>query len=262
MRRWLPHMGERRWGCGSGTWCGSVRLWPWKHQAPRPKAEPAGPNQLHIGLSRADDGTVNYEIYGEPERPGDEPPLYGQGCAVVAAPGQGRRDASARPHDPAPAVQSADCSVPTNVMRLSRVLVSSTVRGSEASKRCMWDLTASWRGSACPRPWRIRRDSYVLHPSLMDAALQAAIGLMDQRSASVRADRRRVGARPALPFALDAAGDYRTLSTRPCGRWSATATAADQAIRCQNWISICATIRATAVCRSGDCHAGWRAILP
>ena len=164
----------------------------------RTEAEPAGLNQLHIGLSRADDGTVNYEIYGEPVRPGDEPPLYGQGCAVVTIPDNGAEtpalDLTTLRQQCSQRLLSADeCYEAFKALGLE---YGPGLRGIETLYVGSARVLARLR---LPEAVAHTQGSYVLHPSLMDAALQAAIGLMD--TAQVGAG---LGARPALPFALDA----------------------------------------------------------
>ena len=162
------------------------------------------PNQLHIGLSRAEDGSVSYAIYGEPERPGDEPPLYSQGCAVIAA------------QDDRAETPALDL---TTLRRQCDRRMLSADECYEAFKGLGLEYGPGLRGietlyvgsdrvlarlrlpEAVVHTW----DKYVLHPSLMDAALQATIGLMGtaerdhaaQTGAGVRAG-------PVLPFALDA----------------------------------------------------------
>jgi NAD(P)-dependent dehydrogenase (short-subunit alcohol dehydrogenase family) len=177
----------------------------------------AGPNQLHIGLSRADDGTVNYEIYGQPERPGDESPLYSRGCVVIV------------PQDNCAEAPRLDLAT------LRQQCARRTLNADEcyqAFKSAGLDYGPGHQGIETlfigsdqvlaqlrlPAAVVHSRDRYVLHPSLMDAALQAVIGLMDPaQSGDAVQTSAGAGARLALPFALD---ELEMFASCPATMWA------------------------------------------
>ncbi|HXH10353.1 MAG TPA: SDR family NAD(P)-dependent oxidoreductase [Alphaproteobacteria bacterium] len=168
------------------------------------------PNQIHIRLSLAEDGTIGYEIYGDAERLGDPPPIYSQGYALVAAqedhaqaPGFNlevlRRQCDRRP------IGAAECYQALKGVGLD---YGPGHQGIEAL----------YIGSGCVLA-RLRLpvavagtlDEFVLHPSLMDAALQASIALSGSALFQLPppsplpspGGRQEFIPGPALPFALD-----------------------------------------------------------
>jgi acyl transferase domain-containing protein len=147
----------------------------------------ARPTQVEIALSYAEDGRVEYEIFSVD---GDQETVYCQGHAVL--------EHSAKP----PRLRLDDLRAEMNEGRLE----SSDVYA--LTSRLGFDYGPAHRGvtaihlgerqllAALRLPVHVEtnREEYVLHPSVMDSALQAAIGLI--------VDPDHAPAGPILPFAV------------------------------------------------------------
>ncbi|HEX6101022.1 MAG TPA: SDR family NAD(P)-dependent oxidoreductase [Thermoanaerobaculia bacterium] len=147
----------------------------------------AEPRQITIALSATGDGQVDFEIYS---RGDGEDVVHGQGRAVLAA-------------DPAPA--KLDVEQLERQMVLGRIEPDAvyaafarmglsygpTFRTIAGLHRGLGQVLAHLRIPAAAAP---ASSGYVLHPSLMDGALQAAAGLLDDLSAPNE---------PRLPFELE-----------------------------------------------------------
>ncbi|BBB93414.1 MAG TPA: SDR family NAD(P)-dependent oxidoreductase [Methylomusa anaerophila] len=160
----------------------------------RPIAVADQPVQVHIGLFPEDSGEVAYEIYSRSEDADAETVVYSQGSAVTSA------------VDEVPALDlqalQAQC---------SRKILSS-VQCYEAFKTMAMDYGPAYQGIekvyvgydqvlaklSLPSSVSGTQDRFILHPSLMDSALQASIGLMMDISNTGGIAPRK----PALPFAL------------------------------------------------------------
>ena len=167
-----------------------------------------GPNQIHIRLSLAEDGTIGYEIYGDAERSGDAPLIYSQGYALVAdrpdcaeAPAFDlevlRRQCDRRP------ISAAECYQALKGVGLD---YGPGHQGIEALYVGSDHVLARVR---LPPAVAATLDKFVLHPSLLDAALQASIALSGSALFQPPSPSPSPGGRgectpgPALPFALD-----------------------------------------------------------
>jgi polyketide synthase PksL len=145
----------------------------------------AGRREVRVALMTAGDDEIEYEIYSHD---GDEEIVHCQGRAVFA-------------RQPAPA--SVDLEA------LGRQMTEGTLAPESIYAVCarmglvygpsMQSIAGIRRGSGqllaqLRIPAATAESGYVLHPSLMDGALQAAVGLFDTSSSS---------SNPRLPFALE-----------------------------------------------------------
>jgi polyketide synthase PksN len=165
----------------------------------RPLAIEDPPVAVHIGLYPEEDGRIAYEIYGygnseaNPESPEDkyEPIVYSQGAAVL---------------DAAATIPNLD--VETVKARCGQASITSG-RLYEVFQAMGLDYGPAHRGVEIihvgedqvlaklilPPAVGYTREQFILHPSLMDSAVQASLGLMLNGGAPP--------AKPLLPFALE-----------------------------------------------------------
>jgi acyl transferase domain-containing protein/non-ribosomal peptide synthetase component F/SAM-dependent methyltransferase len=157
----------------------------------RPLAVGEGPVQVHIGLYPEENGAIAFKIYSMTAADPREPLIYVQGRAVL-------QERTAAPVHDLPAVR-----VQCSQSRLS------SVQCYEAFQRGGIEYGPALRGIetleagdgkvlarlALPSIPDAPPDQFVLHPALLDSALQATSGLTPPDSAAA--------AQPALPFALD-----------------------------------------------------------
>jgi polyketide synthase PksN len=146
------------------------------------------PVQVHIGLYTEDDETIGYEIYSESEDVDADPVLYSQGIAVFS------------PIAEAPILDikkiQKQCS--QNSLTSSQCYETFRMMGMEYGSRHQ-GIEMMYVGSdqilaklSLPSSVSNTEDQFILHPSMMDSALQASMGLM------MGAD----NIKSALPFAL------------------------------------------------------------
>ncbi|GBF32534.1 polyketide synthase of type I [Desulfocucumis palustris] len=163
----------------------------------RPIAVGELPVQVHIGLFPEDNGEITYEIYSEPEEAGAEPIVHSHGSAVLGM----------------------DAKAPTLDLRALQSLCSQSSLSSaqcyEAFSAMGIDYGTGQRGIekvyvgagqvlarlSLPSSVYDTRDKYILHPSLLDSAFQASIGLMTGSGNTAPSDN-RASHKLILPFAL------------------------------------------------------------
>jgi amino acid adenylation domain-containing protein len=165
----------------------------------RPISVAEQPVQVHIGLYPEENGEINYEIYSESEETGSDPVAHSQGSAVLS-----RIDAA--PVLDLPALQG----------RCNHKVLSSD-QCYEAFKMTGIDYGPGHKGVeavyigadqvlaklSLPAAVSGTQDQFILHPSLMDAAVQATIGLYTGDTDG------EASLKPSLPFAL---GELEILS--------------------------------------------------
>jgi len=145
------------------------------------------PQEITIALTATDDGPIDFEIYSHSA---GEEVVHGQGRAVMIG-------------DPAPA--RLDLEQLERQMGLGRiepdVVYAALARMGLSYGPTFKTITAIHRGAGqvlaylrMPAAAEPVGSDYVLHPSLMDGALQAAVGLLDDLSAPNE---------PRLPFELE-----------------------------------------------------------
>ncbi|CAN7772038.1 amino acid adenylation domain-containing protein [Rhizobium leguminosarum] len=166
----------------------------------RPVRLGSAPLELHVGVYTEDDGAIAYEILGGSDGDG-EPVVYGQGRALLAA------------LDAPPAVDiagvRAQCERTMSASECYAAFEALGISYGPAHR----GMTALHVGSqqALARlelPAGTATAEYVLHPSLMDAALQATLGLRLDASSQAMLE---------LPFAVEAVD---ILSAVPAQAWA------------------------------------------
>jgi acyl transferase domain-containing protein/acyl carrier protein len=147
---------------------------------------------VHIALEAEGDGAVGFEIYSGS---GDEEVVHSQGRAVLAAPGNALRLDLARLKQCSSAqrLEAAQCYAGFAQMGLRygpahRALTALQV-GQDGSEAV---VVGELRLPSCISD---TAGAYVLHPALLDAALQSCIGLMLTEAGH--------SGKPALPFAVE-----------------------------------------------------------
>ncbi|BBB93440.1 MAG TPA: SDR family NAD(P)-dependent oxidoreductase [Methylomusa anaerophila] len=146
------------------------------------------PQQVHIGLSLEENGDIIYEIYSEAAADGAETVMHSQGKAALITIGE-------VPTLDLPAL-TARCSQNTlspgqcyrNILATG-LAIGPSLQGIEALYLGPEEILAK-----LALPAAATEDRFFLHPSLMDAALQATSGLI--------VDYADTG-KPCLPFAIE-----------------------------------------------------------
>src|SRR5581483_5674236 len=150
----------------------------------RPAVVGVAPLELHIALEREGDAKVAFEIYSGA---GDDTVVHSQGQAVLASAGE------------APSIDLAALTGQCDRLMSAEECYAAFARMGLAYGAAFQGLEQVSVGPAMvlgkiklPAAVASTKDDYVLHPSVVDAALQASIGLL-QGDAD----------KPALPFALE-----------------------------------------------------------
>src|SRR5581483_11919433 len=149
------------------------------------------PLELHIALEPEDNGALAFEIYSGQ---GDETLTHSQGRALLAAAAQVPTIdlAALRAQCVEREMSAQECYTAFARMGLAYG------PGHQGLKRLCWGHDA--QGALLlgdidlPAAVADTQGAYLLHPSLMDAALQAAMGMLENFGA--------MGVEPMLPFAL------------------------------------------------------------
>jgi polyketide synthase PksN len=157
----------------------------------RPIAVTDDPVNLHIGLYPEEDGAIAFEVYGDDEYEKDEPVVFSQGSAlfndVIEVPTLDIRSLQARCNQET--IEPDQC---YEIFKAQDLDYGPGFRGIEKVYTGEGFALARLR---LPASVSESMDQFVLHPSLMDSALQASIGLFSNIENN--------GAKPALPFALE-----------------------------------------------------------
>lgn len=158
----------------------------------RPFAVGKQPMPLHIGLTPGQNGQVNYRIYSEPENSQDVSILHAQGVAILQGPGSSAevfddidlaalRDAITSGQPDRYCLEGAQC------YEAFRAMGIAYGPGHQGLQRVYFSADAVGRENAAPQvlaelelPTSVAggASSFVLHPGLMDSALQGCIGLL------------------------------------------------------------------------------------
>ncbi|MBN4053213.1 SDR family NAD(P)-dependent oxidoreductase, partial [bacterium AH-315-L15] len=168
------------------------------------------PVQVHIGLFPGDNGEIAYEIYSEPAGVDAEPVVHSQGSAVLSS-----------------ASEVSTLDLPALQAQCSQSSLSST-QCYEAFRAMGIDYGPGHQGIemvyvgpgqvlaklSLPTSVSDTQDQFVLHPSLMDSALQASVGLVsgDSMLSDIKAP-----LKPSLPFALQ---ELEILGSCPSRMWA------------------------------------------
>ena len=162
----------------------------------RPIAIGDHPVQVHIGLYPEDNGEIAFEIYSDPED-GTEPIAHSQGAALlITAEETPTLDLSTLQSECSQTTLSPDqCYEAFHSMGID---YGPAHRGLEQIHVGQGQVLARL---SLPSSVSATKDQFVLHPSLLDAALQAAIGLT-LNNAQTLPSNSSTSHKPALPFAL------------------------------------------------------------
>ena len=194
------------------------------------------PVTVHTGLFPEGEGRIDFEIYSQPEEPGTDPVIHCQGSALM---GQG---AAARPTEP----------VDFESLRAQCPVILTSDRCYDTFRAMGLDYGPGHRGLeevyvgkgqvlarlALPVHVSGPENRFILHPSLMDAALQASIVLMTGLGDTMGLEGPdTVG--PMLPFALQETEIFGKCVPRMWAlvRYSPGSTAKDKVARID--IDIC-----------------------
>jgi amino acid adenylation domain-containing protein len=157
----------------------------------RPIAVTDDPVNLHIALYPEEDGTIAFEVYGDDEYEKDEPVVFNQGSAFliddIEVPELDIRSLQARCDQEI--IESGQC---YEIFTAQGIDYGPGFRGIEKVYTGEGFALARLR---LPSSVSESSDQFVLHPSLMDSALQASIGLYANIDNNCL--------KPALPFALE-----------------------------------------------------------
>ncbi|TQK74550.1 polyketide synthase PksM [Brevibacillus sp. AG162] len=183
------------------------------------------PAQIHIGLVPEENGEITFEIYSEWEAMDAEPVVHSQGSVMLHS--------VAEKHVlNLPSLQ-AECSQ-REFSSEQCYSIFHSIGMDYGSAHQGIDTLYVGKGKvlaklSMPASVSEMENSFVLHPSLMDSALQASIGLMmvgeDTPSADDHSSRK-----PSLPFAMEEVEihDKCTSSMWAYVRYSANSSAADK----------------------------------
>ncbi|AJQ25404.1 SDR family NAD(P)-dependent oxidoreductase [Pelosinus fermentans] len=175
----------------------------------RPVAALGQPVQVHIGLYPEENGEIAYEIYSDSETVDREPIIHSQGSAVL-------RSVTETPRVDLKSLQ-AECGQSTftssqcyEAFRTMGLAYGSSHQGIEVVYTGQEQVLAKLR---LPASVSNTHNQFTLHPSLMDAALQATIGFMLVTGVTGS----EASLKPVLPFALQ---ELEILSNCPSVMWA------------------------------------------
>ena len=161
----------------------------------QPMAVREQPGEVHIGLFPKDSEKISYEIYGIPDEADAGPLVYSRGRALLGN----------IPETPAidlKAIQSA-CSGKSfensQIYQLFKDIGVSYGQGHRGIEKIYTGDNLVLARLSLPSSISHTKDQYMLHPCLMDSALQAAIGLIIGSGAGTG----EMPVRPLLPFAME-----------------------------------------------------------
>jgi polyketide synthase PksN len=153
----------------------------------RPVVVGEAAEEVHIGLYPQDNGEIAYEIYSAANGGADEVTVYSQGVGVIEAAGAlPRRDLGTLLSQPAEVLDGEQC--------YERLAEAGIVCGPRLRSSRTIQLGGDREAFARLVQPAGTAGAYVLHPSMMDGALQASIGLLGARESE---------GKTYLPFALD-----------------------------------------------------------
>ncbi|MBP2630952.1 MAG: pksN 10 [Firmicutes bacterium] len=162
----------------------------------RPIAVGEQPVKVHIGLFPEDSGEIAFEIYSQSEEAGAKPVVHSQGSALLIS-------VLKAPTLDLPALQ-AQCSQSTlsssqcyEAFRAIGIDYGPAHQGIEMVYVGSGQVLAKL---SLPLSVSDTQDQFVLHPSLMDSALQASIGLLMSGGDTMPVSTTHL--KPARPFAL------------------------------------------------------------
>jgi polyketide synthase PksM len=160
----------------------------------RPLLVDRGSVDVHLGLTADEDGRISFEVYGDPGADGPDRILYSRGTMLL-------REWGPAPRLDISTLQSRCAGESLKPARCYAIYSDLGIDYGPAH-RCIERIHIGEGEvlAALRLPAELSSDAeYVLHPSIIDSALQASIGLLaeggDQHGPS--------SFKPGLPFALD-----------------------------------------------------------
>ncbi|GAX60250.1 beta-ketoacyl synthase [Candidatus Scalindua japonica] len=167
----------------------------------RPVTVGGQPFQVHIGLYPEENGEITYEIYSQSGAADAMPVIYSQGTAVFSA-------VKETPKLDLKVLQ-AECSQrslsASQCYEAFRSMGMDYGPGHQGIEEVFVGSDSVLAKLSLPISVLDTQEQFVLHPSLIDSALQASIGLMidtDDLVGAFLADVRDSSLKPTLPFAL------------------------------------------------------------
>ncbi|MGP1681215.1 MAG: SDR family NAD(P)-dependent oxidoreductase, partial [Giesbergeria sp.] len=158
----------------------------------RPVVVADGPLALQIGLMLQDDGSISYEIFAGD---GEEAVVHGRGRAVIEGPQPSVALELPQVLEEERQMAPGECYAAFAAMGLHYGPAHRVLQALRVGRDALGRATAVAE-IALPPFLEADRQPYLLHPSLLDGALQAGIGLAWPTA--------RTGSGPALlPFAMD-----------------------------------------------------------
>ncbi|MCP5005452.1 MAG: hypothetical protein GY941_16170, partial [Planctomycetes bacterium] len=156
-------------------------------------------HEVHIGLFGEDDGRIQYKVYTEPGN-GEEPIVHSQGIAEFKT----------KEETPPLDIQKLQSQMKQGILdaencyRTFKKMGLDFGPGHQGIKEVNLGENQLLAKLSLPHSVQNTQDGYVLHPSLMDSALQPSIGLMLKNSA--QPDGSEAPHKLSLPFALESLG--------------------------------------------------------
>ena len=148
----------------------------------------------------------------------------------------------------------AACLVRISAIRPSGLWGLTMVLVSRGLTRYIWVAIGSWPNCASLHPSRVAATQYVLHPSLMDAALQASIGPILRQGTEIIGN-------PGVPFALE---ELEILGPCTAVMWALIRYAGGIHLlrRLASSMSTCVTSGGTSGCVCAGCRHGRSQVAP
>ncbi|BAH44963.1 putative polyketide synthase [Brevibacillus brevis NBRC 100599] len=203
------------------------------------------PVQIHIGLVPEENGEITYEIYSNLEAMDAEPVIHSQGSVMLhsVAEKHALNLSSLQTECSLRAFSSEQC---YSIFHAIGMEYGSAHQGIDTLYVGEGQVLAKL---SLPASVSETENSFVLHPSLMDSALQASIGLMLVEEETSTADGHS-SRKPSLPFAMEEVDIHNkcTASMWAYVRYSANSSADDKVQRldidlCDDQGNVCVRIK-------------------
>ena len=162
----------------------------------RPIVVKERPVKVHIGLFPEENGEIAYEIYSQPEEDYTDAIVHSQGMALL-------NTAQEVPSSVDLALLQAECRRTLTASKVYETFKSTGIEYGPAHRGIEQLFIGENQVLAritLPLSVTNTKDQFILHPSIMDAALQASLGLSMKNGRKPPAD---APLKPSLPFALE-----------------------------------------------------------
>ncbi|HWP96054.1 MAG TPA: SDR family NAD(P)-dependent oxidoreductase [Syntrophomonadaceae bacterium] len=152
------------------------------------------PVQVHIGIYPEENGEIAYEIYGESKDGNKDSVVYSEGYAVLSSP----KEVLILDLNALQAECSQSILTSSQCYELFGAMGIEYGSGFQGIEKIYIGAGGALAELSLPFSVFDTKNHYVLHPSLMDSALQASIGLMMGLSTS----QGKIAPKPSMAFAL------------------------------------------------------------